>query len=122
MSSPLDEFEPLRRSADAAPAEDSRPMSTLEGSNLIQQVIRKKRDLCVTPFGVLTDPEPFERLKQRAENAIQRCKIHAPPSCQCWADARIRLWNVRKQFPERSAEAWTAVRIWTELEGTERGK
>lgn len=129
MSNPLQEFEDMRRTADAAPAEAApakpRPLSMLDTANLIQ-AIRNRRDPYATPFGILTDSESFAQLQRSAQNAVERCKrdgAHRPPNCACWSDARIRLWNVRKQFPERSAEAWTAVRIWTELEEAEqRGK
>ena len=122
MNSPLEEFAHLRRTVDAAPAGDSVPLSVLETANLVQRILRK-RDANSTPFGILTDPEPFERLQRRAENAIRNCKSHRPPNCQCWSSTRNWLWNARKRYPAQSPEAWTAVRIWTELEEAEqRGK
>jgi hypothetical protein len=50
--------------------------------------------------------------------AIQRCKLHRPPVCQCWSASRAILWQARANG-DKTPEGWVAVRIYSFLEQLE---
>jgi hypothetical protein len=50
--------------------------------------------------------------------AIQRCKLHRRPLCQCWSASRAILWQARANG-DKTPEGWAAARIYAFLEELE---
>src|SRR5207302_8117595 len=72
-----------------------------------------------TPAGSLQDFEWVQREMQAGSLAIASCKRHRPPRCQCWREARERLWRIQDHFGSRSPESWATERLWVIFEEME---
>ncbi len=76
-------------------------------------------DVAETPVGLLHHRSWFDREMQNAAQAIAACPRHTPPRCNCWREARARLWFVQDRYGPKSPEAFTATRIYETLEEME---
>jgi hypothetical protein len=74
--------------------------------------------LTETPHGFIERVWVHEQMRAGAE-AIQRCRNHRPPRCQCWSAVRAILWQASAS--EKTPEAWAAQRIYDLLEELELG-
>ena len=72
-----------------------------------------------TPAGSLQDFEWVQREMQAGSLAIASCKRHRPPRCQCWREARERLWRIQDRFGSNSPESWATERLWVIFEEME---
>lgn len=73
-----------------------------------------------TPAGLLHDAGWVQGEMKAGANAIANCKLHRPPRCSCWREARERLWYIQDVFGIRSPEAWAATKLWERFEQYER--
>jgi hypothetical protein len=70
-----------------------------------------------TPWGLI-EREWINAQLRTGSQAIQRCKLHRPPMCQCWSASRAILWQARADG-DRTPQGWAAVRIYAFLEELE---
>jgi len=80
-------------------------------------------DLVETPAGLLHHRSWFDRELRQGAQQIAACTRHSPPRCQCWREARERLWYVQDVYGAKSPEAWMATKMFTlyeEMELAER--
>lgn len=70
-----------------------------------------------TPYGLIEREWINDQLRTGSQ-AIQRCRSHKPPACQCWSASRAILWQARSNG-EKTPEGWAAVRIYSFLEELE---
>src|SRR5580700_1013095 len=80
------------------------------------EFVSKVLGLVDTPHGLIERAWVHEQMRTGAE-AIQRCRHHRPPHCQCWSAVRAILWQARAS--EKTPEAWAAERIYASLEELE---
>jgi hypothetical protein len=80
------------------------------------QFMSQTLGLVDTPRGLIERAWVHEQMRAGAQ-AIARCKLHRPPSCQCWSASRATLWQA--QATPNSPEAWVAERIYSFLEQLE---
>lgn len=80
-------------------------------------------DYADTPAGLLQHKSWFDAELRQGAQRIAACVHHAPPRCNCWKEARARLWRIQDAYGSSSPEAWMAERIYTlyeEMELAER--
>jgi hypothetical protein len=82
-------------------------------AKFIAQVLR----LAETPYGLVSREWVNEQLAD-GSSAIQRCKLHRPPSCECWSASRAILYQASANGP-KSPEGWAAAQIYSFLEELE---
>jgi hypothetical protein len=80
------------------------------------QFVSQTLGLIDTPRGLIGRAWVHEQMRAGAE-AIQRCRNHRPPACQCWSASRATLWQA--QATPNSPESWVAERIYSFLEQLE---
>ncbi len=66
-------------------------------AKFIAQVLR----LAETPYGLVSREWVNEQLAD-GSSAIQRCKLHRPPSCECWSASRAILYQAERERTEVS--------------------
>ena len=72
-----------------------------------------------TKFGLLHDYDWVQRELKAGAQAIANCRAHRPPRCQCWREARHRLWRIQDTCGPRSPEHFATLRLWESLEQME---
>jgi hypothetical protein len=70
-----------------------------------------------TPWGLI-EREWIDAQLRAGSQAIQRCRSHKPPVCQCWSASRAILWQARANG-DKTPEGWAAARICAFLEELE---
>jgi hypothetical protein len=70
-----------------------------------------------TPWGLIERAWIHEHMRAGAE-AVQRCRHHLPPLCQCWSATRAILYQASAGGP-KTPEAWAATQIYSFLEQLE---
>ena len=70
-----------------------------------------------TPLGLI-EREWINAQLRAGSQAIQRCKLHRPPRCQCWSASRAILWQARADG-DKTPQGWAALRICAFLEELE---
>jgi hypothetical protein len=81
------------------------------------EFIAKVLGLAETPYGLI-EREWVNHQLRAGSQAIQQCRLHRPPKCQCWSASRAILSQARAGG-EKSPEAWAATRIYEALEQLE---
>jgi len=76
-------------------------------------------DLMDTPVGILHHRSWFDRELRDGAQRIASCSRHIPPRCQCWREARERLWYVQDVYGGKSPEAWMTERMYILFEEME---
>jgi len=76
-------------------------------------------DLAETPVGLLHHRSWFDRELRDGAQRIASCTRHTPPRCQCWRDARERLWYIQDIYGAKSPEAWMTERMYILFEEME---
>jgi hypothetical protein len=66
-----------------------------------------------TPYGLI-EREWINAQLRTDSQAIQRCRSHKPPVCQCWSASRATLWQARANG-DKTPQGWAAVRIYSFL-------
>lgn len=71
-----------------------------------------------TQYGDLSAAEIqlLEAIRLKAVAAIQECREHQKHRCQCWAEARTRLYDLRVRTGQGSTLALAALGVWNTLE------
>ena len=82
------------------------------------EFVSKVLGLVDTPHGLIERAWVHEQMRAGAE-AIQRCRNHRPPHCQCWSAVRAILWQASAS--DKTPEALAAQRIYDLLEELELG-
>jgi hypothetical protein len=82
-------------------------------ARFISQVLR----LAETPYGLVSREWVNEQLRA-GSSAIQRCRNHRPPACECWSTSRDMLYQASANGP-KSPEGWAAAQIYSFLEELE---
>jgi hypothetical protein len=72
-----------------------------------------------TPRGLLHDYEWVQQEMRAGAQAIASCKLHRPPRCSCWREARERIWRIQDYCGSDSAEAWATEQMWNMFEEME---
>jgi hypothetical protein len=62
--------------------------------NPAAEFLSKVMGLEETPMGLVERAWVQEQMRSGSQ-AIQRCRNHRPPECQCWSASRAILWQAR---------------------------
>lgn len=76
-------------------------------------------DYVQTPAGLLANKSFFDRELRQGAQRIAACVHHTVPRCQCWREARERLWHIQDTYGTKSPEAWMAERMYILFEEME---
>ena len=73
-----------------------------------------------TPYGDLNESEvrQLNTIHLAASRSIQVCDHHQRERCDCWRDARERLYELRQS--DRSAVSTAALAVWNSIESIAR--
>jgi hypothetical protein len=85
--------------------------------NPADEFIAKVLGYASTPYGLI-EREWINAQLRAGSQAIQRCRSHKPPACQCWSASRSILWQARANG-DKTPQGWAASRIYSFLEELE---
>lgn len=73
-----------------------------------------------TPAGLLYEYGWVQRELRAGARAIAECQQHRPPRCDCWREARERLWRIQDTCGADSPEGHATLMLWEKFEEYER--